>query len=454
MYSLSANLTVANDRITAEVQRASTAEAGKIDKTSQYQDASSIVTEAVSQSASSASGLYIAKTTTYQDAGSIVTEAVRQSASAASGLYIEKTTSYQDAGSIVSEAVRQSGVNAGNNFIAKTTSLQTADAIYTSAVNSAATSAANLYIKQTTNYKNVSSILGYADTKAAAAETAAKNASIAKTATYQDASAIVAAAGQYTDGRLTSYSTTTQTAQAIAAYVGENAYGKVSGITITASGVDISGSQYVKIASGGYFRVTSGNFGIKSDAGDTDYVIWSGASAAASSPFRVKKNGEVYLTKLIAVAENGTETEVNLRTAGLWKLNYHTIKNYTVTGGYCTAMTLSNGTTVNFNNAASARADGWGAAYSNVRWPSAEGGGSIKFRAPTGSESDTPNYAEREYSLTRDGQYIALRNGGITYASLMAYSRQPTWSHNMVTATVVSVSCTVDGYTYTTQFSI
>ncbi len=361
VYSLSANLTVANDRITTEVQRATAAENGKISKTSTLQTADAIVTEAVSQSTSAVSGLYIEKTTTYQDANSIVTEAVRQSASAAGQTYLAKTSTYQDADSLVSEAVRQSGVSAGENFIAKTESLQTADSIVTSAVNTAGQNASNTYIKRTTNYKNVSDILNYASTQASNAEAAAKSASIAKTATYQDASAIVAAAGEYTDGQLTSYSTTTQTAQAIAAYVGENAYGKVSGITITANGVDISGSQYVKIASGGYFRVTSGNFGIKSDASATDYVVWSGASTAASSPFRVKKNGEVYLTKLIAVGEDSSETEVNLRTAGLWKLNYKTVKSASVVGGYCSAMTFSDGTTVNFNRAASVTLSGsWG----------------------------------------------------------------------------------------------
>ena len=45
------------------------------------------------------------------------------------------------------------------------------------------------------------------------------------------------------------YSTTSQTEQAIAAAVGD-CYGKVSGITITASGIDVTGSQYVKLTSG------------------------------------------------------------------------------------------------------------------------------------------------------------------------------------------------------------
>ena len=284
-----------------------------------------------------------------------------------------------------------------------------------------------------------------------------------------------------------------------------------SGIEITAAGIVVSGSQYVDIQSGGWFHVTTGNFGIETDS--STYVIWSGAASGASAPFWVKKNGDVkatsgqiggftlaansmssgsgttymnlnsnasntyaiwagaevaanapfrlkrdgtvYLTSLIAIAEDGTESTVNLRTAGLWKLNYSTIKTYgTDSGGYCTSITLSSGTVVNFNTAATARANGWAAAYSKVSWPQLGTSNTIKFEAPSGAETDTPNYQSREYKLVRDGQYIALQNGGLTFAQLFAYSKSPSWSHSMVTATVVSVSCSVDGYTYTTQFSV
>ncbi len=181
--------------------------------------------------------------------------------------------------------------------------------------------------------------------------TTAEDGKLDKTSSYQTADAIVTAAQTYTNNKLTSYSTISQTADAISAYVTNNAYGKVSGITITASGIDISGSQYVKIASGGYFQVKTGDFGI--DSNSADYVVWSGASTAAASNFRVKKDGSVYLTKLVALGEDGTESNVNLRTAGLWKLGYHTIKSYAVSGGYVTSITLSNGTTVNFKHAVS-----------------------------------------------------------------------------------------------------
>ena len=138
----------------------------------------------------------------------------------------------------------------------------------------------------------------------------------------------------------------------ISSYVTDNAYGKVSGITITSSGVDISGSQYVNIASGGWFKVTTGDFGIDTNVESTGYVMWSGSSTAANAGFRLKKNGELTITKLMALDKNGNESEVNLRTSGLWKLAYKTVNEITTSGGYCTAMSFSDGTSVNFKRAA------------------------------------------------------------------------------------------------------
>lgn len=338
VYRNTARITIEADRITQEVERAQNAENGKIDKTTQYQTADAIVAEAVSQSASSASGLFIAKTSVYQTAEAIVQTAESYAANAANaaeaaakGASIAKTTQYQTATAIVNEAVRQSGVNAAGAYLAKTSTYQTADAI-------------------------VSTAQIYASNAANTAESNAKNACIAKTEVYQTAASIVSAANSYTNGQLVNYSTTTQTSTMISAYVGEHAYGKVSGITIQAAGVDISGSQYVNIASGGWFKVKTGDFGIDTSVAAGGYAIWAGGASGDDSSFRVKKNGEVTLTKLLALAENGTTTEVNLRTAGLWKLNYQTIKHNTITtdsDGKCTSFTLSNGTVVNFKSAAS-----------------------------------------------------------------------------------------------------
>ena len=168
----------------------------------------------------------------------------------------------------------------------------------------------------------------------------------------------------------------------------------MSALGLTSAGMEIASSKYLKIKSGGVLTIDSGNFSIDSSgnvtmtgtvtagagstiggwtlganrissgsstgyvAMDSDtsntYAIWAGAETASSAPFRVKRNGEVTLTKLLALGEDGTtETEVNLRTANLWKLNYRTVTGYTNSNGYCTSMTLTGGVTLNFRSAAS-----------------------------------------------------------------------------------------------------
>lgn len=360
-----AQITIQADRITQEVSRATSAEEGKISKTVQFQTADQIYAEAVSQSASSAQGLYLAKTVSYQTPDAIVTEAVRQAGVSAGNTYLKKTSVYQTADAIVSTAsayadgaAATAEANAKNASIAKSGSYNTVNDLLNEAQNkadAAATTAKNASIAKTETYQSAQSIV---NTAVAAAASSAGQTYIAKTSTYQTADAIVNEAKSYTNNKLTDYSTTVQTSSLIAQYVGNNAYGKVSGITITASGIDISGSQYVKIASGGYLQAKTGNFGI--DTNSSDYVLWSGASTAASSNFRLKKNGELTVTKLMVLNESGSESEYNLRTGNLWKLNYQTIKQGSITtsGGYCTSFTLSNGTTVNFKSAASVTLSG------------------------------------------------------------------------------------------------
>lgn len=171
----------------------------------------------------------------------------------------------------------------------KTTAYQTADAIVTAAVSQASSSASGTYI--------------------------------AKTSVYQTANSIVAAAEEYTTN---------------------NAYMIKSGIAINASGIEVSGGKYVKIKSGGSFSVDSGNFSIDSsgnvsmtgaitatsgriggwllgtnllssgsgsgyvalDSNTADtYAIWAGSATAGSAPFRVQRNGTVYLNALMVYDE-------------------------------------------------------------------------------------------------------------------------------------------------------
>lgn len=200
-------------------------------------------------------------------------------------------------------------------------------------------------------------------------------------------------------------------------YVGTNAYTKKSGIEITENGVEISGGKYVKIkaASGqtasGKFIVESGNFtvdengnvsltgtvnatagtiggwtisggtgsyignestknastvGMVNASGTSDIVFWAGGAYTGTGQnapkFQVRKDGTVVLTKLLALGEDGTESTVDLRQTGLWKLYYHTIKAYTSdSSGYCDTITLSSGATLNFKHAASGGYTGsWG----------------------------------------------------------------------------------------------
>lgn len=189
-----AELTVANDRISAEVMRATTAEGGKIDKTVQYQTADAIVSEAVRQAGMDASGNYISKTSVYQTADSIVQEAVRQAAVDAADGFIAKTSSLQTADSIVTEAVRQAAASASGAYIAKTSRYQTADSIVSEAVRQSTASVGNAFIEKTT--------------------------------LYQSAEAIVLAAESYTD---------------------DHSYAKTSGISITSSGVDVTGSKHINL---------------------------------------------------------------------------------------------------------------------------------------------------------------------------------------------------------------
>lgn len=78
---------------------------------------------------------------------------------------------------------------------------------------------------------------------------------------------------------LGNYSTTQQTAQQISAYVSSHAYGLVSGISITAAGVDITGSKYVNIQSG------------------NSYVKLGAASAGSTSlELALSSSGGIYLT--------------------------------------------------------------------------------------------------------------------------------------------------------------
>ena len=172
-------------------------------------------------------------------------------------------------------------------------------------------------------------------------------------------------------------------------------YSIISGIEIIEPGVEISGRKYVRIRSGGSFLVDSGNFRIDESgnvylsgtinatdghftgeitsgsgqiggwtigpdklfsgsganyvhaAASGDYAFMAGSSDELTAPFRVKRDGTVYLKKLITLTEQGGETTVDLQNYPFWKLYYHSIKSYTAN-----SITLTNGAVINFNTAA------------------------------------------------------------------------------------------------------
>ena len=170
----------------------------------------------------------------------------------------------------------------------------------------------------------------------------------------------------------------------------------------TIGGWSITSSQIASGSSTGFVKLDSDTSHV--------YAIYCGNETAASAPFRVKRDGSVALTKLLAIGEDNTETEVNLRTAGLWKLNYSTVKSVSTN-----SITLSNGTTVNFKTAADVTQE---------------------LTSFSGGWTVTAYLAGEQASTTN-----------------IAMPSTATWSHYWVNENLISVTCTVHGKPYTASFS-
>ena len=327
----------------------SVATSNYIAKTSSYQTADAIVTTAETNSAKNVAPAFsttkayaIGDLVSYQGKVYVFTAAHSAGAWNAShvsatnmsdvsnGAYLAKTSTYQTADAIVSTAEIQAARNIAPAF-STSKNYAVGDLVSRSGLIYVFTTA---HPKGTWNEEHVS---------ATNMTTQADGSYIAKTSTYQTAASIVSAAQTYTNGQLANYSTTVQTSTLIANYVTDNTYGKVSGIEITANGIEVSGSKYVKIKSGGTFTVDSGNFSISSTGkvaiapgggtistwtigqqsfynyvedssthirshyvglGTGTYAIWAGAAAteasttpsAGNSPFWVKTTGEMKAT--------------------------------------------------------------------------------------------------------------------------------------------------------------
>ena len=87
-----------------------------------------------------------------------------------------------------------------------------------------------------------------------------------------------------------------------------------------------------------------------SSTSNSEYAIWAGDSNPVNADFAVKKDGTVYLKKLIALGEpddDGVrkETNVNLSNYPFWKLNYATVKSIKIDGDTLTIITTSQSVT-------------------------------------------------------------------------------------------------------------
>ena len=99
----------------------------------------------------------------------------------------------------------------------------------------------------------------------------------------------------------------------------------------------------------------SGTNRVSLSTGDSTYAIWAGAESSSAAPFRVTKDGIVYLTKMYVTNEEGVAQSdpVNLRTS-YWKMDAaysHSVKTLSVSNNTQT-IELYNGTSVNFKKAA------------------------------------------------------------------------------------------------------
>lgn len=197
-----------------------------------------------------------------------------------------------NAQSIATEVQRAQNAEGGQ--IAKTSTQQTADAIVNEAVSQSATAAGNAYI--------------------------------AKTTTYQSATDILLAAEQYTDG---------------------HAYAQVSGIAINASGVSISGSKYVQISSGASFILDSDSLDINSTSGIIE-------ASYNNTPYFKIGAGRTQIESLdLYSSYDSGYTDVTSTVTSLE--HYGWLRNASVSGNTLT-ITKWDGTTINFNKAGSALA--------------------------------------------------------------------------------------------------
>lgn len=95
----------------------------------------------------------------------------------------------------------------------------------------------------------------------------------------------------------------------------------------------------------------SGTNRVALSTGDATYAMWAGNETAANAPFRVTKDGKVYLTRVMALANetDTTPSELDLSNVAFWKLN-RAVKTLEVNDNTLT-IELYSGVSVNFKKA-------------------------------------------------------------------------------------------------------
>jgi len=169
---------------------------------------------------------------------------------------------------------------------------------------------------------------------------------------------------------------------------------------ITSTNADITGKITASSGAIGGWNIGtnllyagSGSNRVALSTGDATYAMWAGNETAANAPFRVTKDGKVYLTRVMALANEGdtTPTEVNLSSVSFWKLN-RAVKTLSVSDDTLT-IALYNGTSVNFKKASSVE-------YMHI---SQTGGGSNNVDLTVTAKSKTQEILKsRSISLTCD----------------------------------------------------
>ena len=162
---------------------------------------------------------------------------------------------------------------------------------------------------------------------------------------YSTTTETAAAISTFVANALGDYSTTTQMASAIAAYVTNNAYQLISGIAITAYGVDVTGSKYVQISSGGSFILDSNNLDINSTSGLIE------ANFNGDPFFRILAGRTQILGLDLYSTYDNTYTDVTDTITSLE--HYGWIQNASVSGNTLT-LTKWDGSIVNFSKAGTA----------------------------------------------------------------------------------------------------